>query len=246
MQAVFLVGGKGTRLLSLTEGKIPKPMIEVNGRPFLLHLVNYLKKQGIHQFAFCIGHLGHIIEEFFGDGKKFGVSIVYSEETEPLGSAGAIKNAKHLLEENFLLLNGDDFFPIDHRLFFNFHRENDASITLAVRKKGGPNGFHTALLGEGNIIRKYYGAEHNDKSNVSFSGYFALNKRVLQIIPEGKFTSLEFDILPKVIKSKKCYGFLSEGELFDIGTPEGYYKLLQKEIQNKKTNMGRKTRASQR
>lgn len=223
-QAVFLVGGKGTRLHSLTQDMIPKPMINVHGRPFLLHLVKLFKRQGIKQFVFCTAHLGNVIKDFFGDGKKFGITIKYSEEKKPLGSGGAIKNVEGLLEENFLLINGDDFFPIDFNAFFKFHKENKAIITLALRQIGTPNEFHTVYLNKGNIIKEYFGKEYTQKSNFNFSGYFAINKKILSLIPKNKFVSIEFDVLPNVIKEKKVYGFVSEGALFDIGSPEGYNK----------------------
>src|SRR3989338_4163835 len=114
MQAVVLCGGLGTRLRPLTE-KVPKPMVELNGKPFLEHLVLFLKKQGFSEFLFLSSYHHEKIESHFGNGKKFGVNIAYSVEEKLLGTGGALLNAEQKLGEEFLLVNGDTFLPINFR-----------------------------------------------------------------------------------------------------------------------------------
>ena len=112
-QAVLLVGGLGTRLRPITES-VPKPMVEVEGKPFLEYKIESLKKYGIKKFILCVGYLGHLVEEYFGDGKRFGVDIAYSyERDELLGTAGAVKNAENLVSGDFIVSNGDTFLDID-------------------------------------------------------------------------------------------------------------------------------------
>lgn len=226
-QVVILVGGRGTRLLTLTKDRIPKPMINIGKNPFLLHLINEFKKHGLTNFVLCTGYLSNAFKEFFGDGSRFDVSITYSEEYKPLGSAGALKNAECLLEENFILVNGDDFYNIDYNNFFSFHEKNKALVTLALRKIREKNEFHTVCLGEDSRIVRYLGRDYNDQSNANFSGYFVINRRILEDIPSDTFVSLEFDVFPLIEKTGRFFGFLTDGALFDIGSPEGYSKFLE-------------------
>ena len=111
MQAVIMAGGKGTRLAAITKDEIPKPMVLINGKPLLLWQVEELKSHGIHDVIMVIGHLGSKIQEYFGDGSQFGVSITYIIEDTPLGTAGAFFYLKNYLAENpFLLVFGDVIF----------------------------------------------------------------------------------------------------------------------------------------
>lgn len=226
MQIVILVGGKGTRLEPLTKGKIPKPMIDVEGKPFLERLMMHFKKQGFHDFVLCTGHLGEIIKDYFGNGSKFSVNIKYSSEDEPLGSGGAIKQAEPLLEDDFLLINGDDYFGIDFKEFAEFHLKTGALATLVLKKKMEPHICHGVSFGSNGIINEYHARNYNEKSNADTTGFFALKKELLKQIPLNKFVSLESDIFPKMAKEKQLYGYLKDEEFFDIGTPEGYARFV--------------------
>ena len=113
MQTVILAGGLGTRLRPLTE-QTPKPMVEVEGRPFLEFIVEHIAGQGFRDILLLTGHLGEHVSDHFGDGRRFGVSIRYSREPQPLGTGGAIRAAWEQLADDFLLLYGDSFLPIDY------------------------------------------------------------------------------------------------------------------------------------
>ena len=116
MQAVIMAGGKGTRLAALTKDEIPKPMVEVAGKPLLLWQVERLKDHGITDILMVIGHLGEKIQEYFGDGERFGVRIRYFVEDTPLGTAGSFYYLKDMVEETFFMMSGDLFFDIDFGL----------------------------------------------------------------------------------------------------------------------------------
>jgi len=124
-----MAGGKGTRIAGLYSD-IPKPMIPVAGRPVLEHQLNVLKAQGLTEVILCIGHLGHIIREHFGNGSALGMQITYAEEHVPLGTAGALFYLRDILTEDFLLLNGDLIFDIDIARFADYHREHRGLATL--------------------------------------------------------------------------------------------------------------------
>ncbi len=136
MKAVIMAGGKGTRIASV-RSDIPKPMIPVLGKPILEWQIECLKKNGITDILIGIGHLGHFIRDYFGDGKKFGVDISYYEEKEPLGTAGFLFKAQGL-DKDFLLLCGDTIFDIDFSRFINFHQEKKALASLMTHPNNHP------------------------------------------------------------------------------------------------------------
>ena len=120
MQAVILAGGLGTRLGELAAG-LPKPMIEVGGRPFLEHSVRMLARQGVRDIVLLTGHHAEVIEQHFGDGAAWNCRIRYSREPSPLGTGGAVRLARHLLAPQFLLMFGDVLRRIDHAALFARH-----------------------------------------------------------------------------------------------------------------------------
>src|SRR5215472_12241128 len=113
MQAVILAGGLGTRLWPLTK-EIPKPMVPVAGVPYLERQLHLLARQGLRDVVMLTAYLGEQIEEYFGDGSRLGLSIRYSREREPLGTGGALRDARHLLEDVFVVIYGDSYLPIDY------------------------------------------------------------------------------------------------------------------------------------
>ena len=136
MQAVIMAGGKGTRLSSVTRD-IPKPMVQIDGKPLLEHQIENLKECGITDIILVIGYLGDAIKDYFGDGsrispstgKPFGVIISYYSEESPLGTAGALGKIKDRLQEKFILLFGDLFTSIDYRRFIEFHKTKSADAS---------------------------------------------------------------------------------------------------------------------
>ena len=135
MIAVIMAGGKGTRIASV-RSDIPKPMIPVCGMPILEHQINCLKKNGFNDIILVIGHLGKAICDYFGDGSSFGVKISYFDETEPLGTAGAL--FKLNLSDDFLLLCGDIIFDMDLNRFMAFHKERGAFASLVSHPNNHP------------------------------------------------------------------------------------------------------------
>ena len=147
MQAVIMAGGKGTRLAALTKDEIPKPMVPVAGKPLLLWQVECLKENGITDLIMVIGHLGEKIQEYFGDGSKFGVQIEYFVEEVPLGTAGSFYYLKKMLKEDtFLMMSGDLLFDIDFDRMVRFHKEKGSAATLFVHPNGHPHDSDLLVL----------------------------------------------------------------------------------------------------
>jgi len=133
--AILLVGGKGTRLQTVLSSK-PKPLALVGNVPFLQLLVMQLRSQGVRRMIMSTGYLSDQIEEAFGDGRLWNSDVQYSKESQPLGTAGAVKFAEGHLEQStdFLVVNGDSFMDIDIPEFIRFHRQHRGLVSMAVRR----------------------------------------------------------------------------------------------------------------
>ena len=215
MQAVILAGGIGSRLRPITDS-IPKPMVRVGGKPFLEHLLKYGASQGVDEFVLCIGHLAEKIMTYFGDGSNRGLSIVYSEETEPLGTAGALKNALQLLEDRFLVLYGDTWLPVSYMDIINELEASDADavMTVAPSDRASPNARF-----EGTLIVAYDKLGRLPKLNAVDAGILALRRKILET--PTRETSLELDIYPRLISNRRLLAHQTFSSFVDIGTLEG-------------------------
>jgi len=131
MKAVILAGGEGTRLRPLT-CNIPKSMVPILNRPFLEHVIDYLKSHGIDDIILTLCYLPHHIQSHFGDGRDLDVKLTYVIETSPLGTAGAVKNVARHLGETFFVFNGDIFTDLDLTRMMELHRERGAKVTIAL------------------------------------------------------------------------------------------------------------------
>jgi NDP-sugar pyrophosphorylase family protein len=218
---LLLVGGMGTRLRSVLSDK-PKPLARVGDIPFLELLLLQLRSQGFRHLVMCTGFCAVQIQQEFSDGRKWGVEITYSEETRPLGTAGAIKLAKPFLTEScdFVVMNGDSFLQLDFRELLRFHKENDGCATIAVRRVPDAARYGTVQLDERNRVVRFSEKIGIAESGLVNGGVYMFNRGVLEHIPDGP-ASLEKDILPNLLQ----YGVFAlekNGMFIDIGTPEDY------------------------
>lgn len=217
-----MAGGKGTRLAGLTQDEIPKPMVSLLGKPLLLWQMEALKRSGITEIILVIGHLGHVIEDFFGDGRAFGLHIQYFREEKPLGTAGALAHVRPMLEQTFFLLYGDVLFDIDLRRMERFHREKRADATLFVHPNAHP--FDSDLVEtdeEQRVLR--LDSKHNVRNhwyeNLVNAGLYLLNSRICEDLPEQERIDLERDILLRLCRGGGgIYAYYSPEYIKDIGT----------------------------
>lgn len=225
MQAVIMAGGKGTRLRAITNDEIPKPMAPVAGKPILEWQIDCLRRQGIGDIILIIGHLGHKIREYFKDGAAFGVKISYIEETEPLGTAGALSMLpEHLTGSSFFLIFGDVLFDIDLERMRRFHEEKKAAATLFVHPNVHP--FDSDLVvcdAQGRVQR--FDSKHNVRDywyqNCVNAGFYLLDCSVCSRVPAGQKTDLEKDVLSTMIgDGAAVYGYRSPEYIKDVGTVE--------------------------
>lgn len=233
-QVLILAGGLGTRLLPFTK-MTPKPMIEINGKPFLEYKIEQIKNSGIKKIILCVGYLGNIIEEHFGDGKNFGVEISYAYEKELLGTAGAIKNAESLIKsKQFIVMNGDTYTSINLEKLLVTHFWSNLPITLAVANATNPKEQELVELNDG-VITNFYKrntSEHENHLNINKNplinlGVYVLDKEILDLIPPGIKVSLEQEIFPKLVK--KMSGFYYQGYMKDLANNK-FCEELEKDI----------------
>lgn len=225
MQAVIMAGGKGTRLRSITNDEIPKPMAPVAGKPILEWQVECLKRQNVTEIVLIIGHLGHKIREYFGDGSKFGVHISYIEETVPLGTAGALALLPPLLKEDaFFLIFGDVLFDIDLQRMAEYHKEKNAEATLFVHPNTHPFDSDLVICKENGAVERF-DSKHNVRDywyqNCVNAGFYLMNSSVCARVPQGQKVDLEKELLSDMIeKGNAVYGYRSPEYIKDVGTVE--------------------------
>ena len=221
--AVIMAGGKGSRLRSITNDEIPKPMVPVDGKPLLEYQVEALKEYGIKKIVMIVGHLGEKIMEHFKDGKDFGVDIDYIVEKEPLGTAGAFYYLKDKTEaKDFLLVFGDVFFDIDFDRMEDFHFKNAALTTLLAHPNGHPydsdliqtddNGKVIGFDSKNNVRDYWY-------DNMVNAGMYVINRELLELAKEPVKIDFEKDILANQVKNgANIYAYHSPEYVKDVGT----------------------------
>lgn len=221
--AVIMAGGKGSRLRSITNDEIPKPMVPVDGKPLLEYQVEKLKEYGIKKIIMIVGHLGEKIMDHFKDGKDFGVDIDYIVEKEPLGTAGAFYYLKDKTDaKDFLLIFGDVFFDIDFDRMEDFHFKNAALTTLLAHPNGHPydsdliqtddNGKVIGFDSKNNIRDYWY-------DNMVNAGMYVINRELLELVEEPVKIDFEKDILANQVKNgANIYAYHSPEYVKDVGT----------------------------
>ncbi len=224
MRAIIQAGGKGSRLRNITKDEIPKPMVPILGKPLLQWQIEQLKKGDINEIFIIIGYLGESIKNYFKDGKEFGVSITYIEESIPLGTAGGLCYLKKYIQdnENIFLIYGDLFFDIDFAQMEEFHLERKSKLTAFVHPNSHP--FDSDII-ELDSEKKITGILSKKKerqgwySNLVNAGFYILNAKVIQDLPNIQKLDFEKDILCEMIdKSGSVFGYRSTEYIKDAGT----------------------------
>jgi len=226
-KAVLLVGETGTRLRPLTY-EIPKALLPIHGKTLTEHLFDLFKKYDVNETIMAVGYLREKIIDYFGDGSKFGMKLKYIEEKEPLGTAGPIKLAKEMLNDTFIVSNGDELKDIDVEEMYKVHKENQASVTIALTTVEDPSQYGVARLSGSKILEFVEKPKKEDApSKLINSGFYIIEPEVIDMIPDG-FAMLEKEVFPKLAKQGKLFGFPFSGQWFDTGNIERYDKAIKK------------------
>ena len=208
-KVAILAGGFGTRLGALT-ADLPKPMIEIGGRPFLERVIDSFASRGLRDLVLLTGYRAGVIEEHFGSGSRFGVRIEYSIETEPLGTGGAIREARELLGDRFLLTFGDVLRSFDYG---RFSREHDGP-TLAVypRRTVG----NVAL--DGDRVARF---DKRDRTLPYIdAGFSLMPASTIDLLPRAGACSFEEIVYATLAKRGELQGVVVDHNFYDIGEPE--------------------------
>ena len=219
-KALILAGGKGTRLRPLTY-KIPKGLIDIQGKTITEWLFDLLKNYGIRDVVLSVGYLADKMKDYFTDGSKFGVNIEYVEEKEPLGTAGPLRLAKDMLTDSFIVSNGDELKCINIPRMYRLHKRKNALVTIALTSVDDPSQYGVARLDGSRILEFVEKPKKSEApSNLINSGFYIIEPEVIEMIPKGKFCMLEKEIFPKLAKEGRLRGFPFSGQWMDTGNFE--------------------------
>lgn len=223
-QAVILAGGSGVNMRPLTY-EVPKPLIPVAGKPLIEHTIEMLREAGIRDVVLAVGHLGDKIKEEVGNGRKYGVTVAYSEETKPLGSAGALKKASVFLQnKSFIVVNGDILTSLDVSELVAFHQEDKYIATMALSTEPNTKGYGVAML-RGEKIVKFLKQDKKQVTQLINAGVYVMNPSFLLDLPKSDAGELE-DVFVKLAEQGKLAGFPFDGQWFEVSTPENYERAI--------------------
>ncbi len=221
-RAIILSGGKGSRLRPYTV-VLPKPLMPIGDYPILELVIRQLIKNEFNHITLCVNHQADLIKSFFGDGSRWKVNIDYSNEFEPLGTMGPLRQIKDL-PDNFLVMNGDILTNLNFKNFFEEHVNNKEFYTISSHKRTQEIDYGVLECTTDEYLEGFKEKPTNS-FNVSM-GIYMLNKKIIDFIPNGFFG---FDsLMHKLIKSKikvKVREF--DGYWLDIGRPDDYMKAIE-------------------
>lgn len=237
MKTVIMAGGKGTRISSVASD-IPKPMIQVEGKPVLEHEIECLREQGFDDIIITVSHLGNIIMDYFGDGsaispvtgKTFGVHIEYYFEEQPLGNAGALFQIKDKLDSDFLLLNADAMFDVDFNRFVDFHKSHGGLVTLFTHPNSHPYDSGVIIADEHGAVERWLTKEDDRPKyyrNCINAGLHVISPKILETEIMTSKVDLDRQLLKPLAGTGKMFCYNSPEYVKDMGTPDRYYSVCE-------------------
>ncbi len=225
MQMVIIAGGLGTRLRPLSN-RVPKSLIEVQGKPFLEYQIGLLKRNGINDIVLCVGHLAKQIKDHFGDGKEFGVNIKYSEEDKALlGTAGALKKAEPLLEEKFFVMNGDSYLPLDYAEVMSYFKGRDRLALLVVYKNYNQYDRSNVVI-DADMVKVYSREKQMPGMIYIHAGLSVITREALSLIPVGQTVSQD-ELWSELVSQNELLAFETHNRFYEVGSFSGLEEFRQ-------------------
>lgn len=242
MKVVIIAGGQGTRIVSVNS-EIPKAMIPIAGKPVLEYEIELAKRYGFTDFLFIVGYLGDNIVNYFGDGSKWGVTIDYFIEEQPLGTAGALGLLKDKLTEDFFVFYGDTVTDFDMQAMLAYHKQHQADATMLVHPNDHPYDSDIVVMDAEHRITDFMLKPHSADfvaHNMVNAALFILSPQVLEaIIPNAK-SHIEKDVLPVCLeRGLRLFGYVSFEYIKDMGTPDRYYAVCDDMLSGKVARFNR-------
>lgn len=214
----MLAGGMGTRLSSLNLG-VPKPMVDVAGRPFLEHVLSYLENEGVRKVCMALHHKAGAVTRHF-QRRWQGLRLDYSVEESPLGTGGAIRAAlSWASEDNVIVVNGDTLFTVPLSSMLGFHKGRGAQVSLAVRREPRASRFGLVEFDSNFRVTRFIEKKENCGAGWINGGVYILQPKVLECRCTGEPFSFEYDFLREASASLRQYCFPHSGYFVDIGLP---------------------------
>jgi len=219
---LILCGGLGKRLRPVVSDR-PKSLAEINGIAFLDILIQYVASFDLKRFILCSGYMGETIRKHYQQTPG-ALEILFSQEKEPLGTGGAIKNAQSLIQSSpFLVLNGDSFCKFNLPDFYKFHLKKKAVLSVVLSKPGDDQNYGVVILDRKERIVKFNEKAKSVKGSRRSAGIYLMEKEIFQLMGRNKVFSLEHDLFP-ALAGKDCYGYCRKNDFIDIGTPQNLMK----------------------
>ena len=224
MKAVVMAGGEGTRLRPLTSNQ-PKPMVPIVGKPCMEHILELLREHGMTDVIVTVAFLPQAIRSYFGEGDTLGMSIGYSVEESPLGTAGSVRLAAKQLDETFLVISGDALCDVDLSALVAFHRERGAAVTIGLKSVDNPLEFGIVVTDDEGRIERFlekpsWGQVFSDTIN---TGIYVLEPEVLKHVPTDRPYDFSKELFPYLLEmGRPLYGYVMDGYWQDVGDLDQY------------------------
>lgn len=227
MKVVIMAAGLSTRLLPLTES-CPKPMLKVQSRPMIEHVILSLVNQGFSNIIITLYYKPEVIVNYFKDGSNFRAHIEYSYEEELLGTAGSIKKLENLLDDDFLVCSGSYLLDkIDFQDLIKTHKRKDALGTIVLGKipaEKDLKNFGQAILDQQNRVVRFQEKPRKSFSHWVHTTYQIYSPKIFEYIPSNKYYSIPDDLIPNILDSGKLYGYKYDEMFWGISTYESYIR----------------------
>ena len=227
IRAVIMAGGKGTRLLPLTN-RMPKPMLPLLDRPAVEYAVELLVHYGIRDITMTVSYMAQTIMEYFQQGEDLGAHLDYSYEKTPLGTAGSVKFIDPSFTDTFLVMSGDGLTDVNLKEAIALHKSNRALATIVVKRVACPRGFGVVVTNERGQIEHFVEKPQTWVEGLTYlvnTGIYIFEPEVLDYIPKGKFYDFGKDVFPALLKDgAPLFTYELSGYWSDIGTLRQYYQ----------------------
>ncbi len=227
-QAVILAGGKGTRLKEVS-GNIPKPMVPILGKPLLQHIIEECIKYRITDIKLLVCYKKEVIEDYFGNGEKYGITIEYIFENTPRGTAGALMDSLPKLNQQFLVIYGDTFFDIDLESFWKFHDHHGGDTSIYLHPNDHPHDSDLVEIDSTNRVQKIYPYPHDNqwRQNLVNAAVYIFNKdAICDLNFKMKKPDIAKNLFPLMLElDRNLYGYVSTEYIKDMGTPKRLLKV---------------------
>lgn len=227
MKAVVMAGGEGTRLRPMT-ASMPKPLLPIVNKPIMEHVLRLLRRHGFTETVVTVQFLASLVRNYFGDGDEFDMALEYATEELPLGTAGSVKNAEHLLRDDpFVVISGDALTDVDLTDLVKAHRDKGALVTVCLTRVPDPLEFGITILDDDQRVQRFlekptWGQVFSDTVN---TGIYVMEPEIFDLVPAGESVDWSGDIFPQLLKQGlPVYGYVADGYWEDVGTHESYFR----------------------